>query len=481
MEYRKNDLVTLKIDDFTTEGEGIGKAEGFTVFVKDTVPGDLITARLVGIKKNYAYGRLTEIIRASDHRVSPRCEISRPCGGCQLQSLSYGEQLSFKTGKVKKNLERIGGFSPESITYEPIIGMEHPWRYRNKAIYPVGRGKEGKPTAGFYAGRTHSIVACGDCRIGAQENSEIVQCVLAYMEKFHVQPYDENTGKGLIRHIQIRKSFSCKESIVCLVINGRTIPKEKELIRALSALKTVSGISLSRNEKRTNVILGDEVRLLWGKPAIRDTIEDLSFMISPQSFFQVNPVQTLQLYRKVREYCALTGRETVWDLYCGTGTISLFVAAQAKRVLGVEIVPQAVRDARENAAANHIHNVSFIEGAAEKIVPMIRSDDHLTADVVIIDPPRKGCAASLLETILEMDPSRIVYVSCDSATLARDLRFLCTEKYEIKAVCPVDMFPHTTHIETVCLLSNRKPDTKVRIDVDLEDYYRIKDSKKNQN
>ena len=486
MEYRKNDMVTLDIVDCGTNGEGIGKADGFTVFVKDAVIGDQVTAKIMKAKKNYGYGRLMEILKPSPDRVEPICPSARQCGGCQLQALSYEKQLAFKAEKVRGHLERIGGFS--DLPMEPIIGMDDPFHYRNKAQFPVGKNKEGHIITGFYAGRTHSIIENRDCALGVPENQEILNRVVSYMEKYHIEPYDETTGKGLIRHIFTRCGYYTGQLMVCMIINGTSIPHQQELVDSLREIPGMTSITLNVNKKRNNVILGDQMKLLWGQEYITDKIGDISYQISPLSFYQVNPQQTWKLYSKALEYADLHGEETVWDLYCGIGTISLFLAQKAKYVRGVEIVPAAIEDARRNARLNHIENAEFYVGKAEEILPDYYekyAQDHpgetARADVIVVDPPRKGCDETLLDTIVEMQPKKVVYVSCDSATLARDLKYLCERGYQVESVCPVDMFPMTVHVETVCLLSNRKPDTKVRIDVDLEDYYRIKDEEKNQN
>ena len=453
MEYRKNDMVTLEIVDCGTDGEGIGKADGFTVFVKDAVIGDSVTAKIMKAKKNYGYGRLIEVLKPSPYRIEPVCPSARQCGGCQLQALAYQEQLAFKEKKLKGHLERIGGFT--DIPMEPIIGMEEPYHYRNKAQFPVGRNKDGRIVAGFYAGRTHSIIENRDCALGVKVNQEILDRVLAHMERFHIEPYNEVTGKGLVRHVFIRYGFFTDEIMVCLVINGQQIPHEKELICSLRELKGMTSICLNINKKRNNVILGEQIKVLWGQGYITDKIGNISYEISPLSFFQINPYQTWKLYSKALEYADLHGEETVWDLYCGIGTISLFLAQQAKFVRGVEIVPAAIEDARRNAELNDITNVEFFVGKAEEVLPREYEKNGVYADVIVVDPPRKGCDEVLLQTILKMQPERVVYVSCDSATLARDLRYLCNHGYELRKVCGVDQFPQTTHVETVVLLGRK--------------------------
>ena len=495
MEFRKNDIVTLEIVDCGTDGEGIGKADGFTVFVKDAVIGDTVTAKIMKAKKNYGYGRLMEILKPSPYRVEPVCPSARQCGGCQLQAVSYEEQKVFKEKKLRGHLERIGGFT--DLPMEPLIGMDEPYHYRNKAQFPVGRNKEGKIVTGFYAGRTHAIIENRDCALGIPENKDVLDRVIAHMEKYNIAPYDEVTGKGLVRHVFVRHGYFTGELMVCLVVNGQDLPHQKELIEKLREIPGMTSISLNINKKRSNVILGDKVKTIWGKEYITDKIGDISYEISPLSFFQVNPQQTWKLYSKALEYADLHGEETVWDLYCGIGTISLFLAQKAKFVRGVEIVPAAIEDARRNAKLNNIENVEFFVGKAEEVLPAEYEKNGVYADVIVVDPPRKGCDEMLLKTILKMQPKRVVYVSCDSATLARDLRFLCDNGYELKKVCGVDQFPQTVHVETVVLLSQhrdkstcldergsrqiemqasrlasllaQKPDDTIEIDLDLDE------------
>ena len=472
----KNEVFTAEITDLTSEGEGVGKTGGFTWFIKGTVPGDTVTASVMKVKKTYGYARAVEVIKASPDRVEARCPIAGPCGGCQLQGLSYEAQLRFKAEKVKAAVTRIGGFSDGTFETEPIIGMEDPWRYRNKAQYPVSRAKDGRIIAGFYAGHTHSVIGCTDCLIGAETDGAILRVVTGFMEKYGIEPYDEETRRGLLRHVLIRTSRAFGEILVCLVINGDSIKCADKLVEALvTAVPEVSTVCLNINKENTNVILGDTVKCLFGSGYITDTIGGVSFRISPQSFFQVNPVQVEKLYGKALEYAGLTGGETVWDLYCGVGTISLFMARHAGRVFGVEVVPQAIENAKENAALNGITNAFFTVGKAEEITPLwlkgakcvegtVLSDtlacvkknrplDTPYPDVVCVDPPRKGCDAACLNAILQASPERIVYVSCDPASLARDLKILAAGGYELKKLCPVDMFPHTVHVESVVLLS----------------------------
>ena len=450
MEFKKNDSVTVSVTDMGQDGEGIGKAEGYTLFIKDAVVGDKVRAKVIKAKKNYGYARLMEVLEPSPDRVEPRCSCARQCGGCQIQALSYQRQLQFKEEKVRNVLERIGGF--EKIPLQPIIGMENPYRYRNKAQFPIGTDREGRPIAGFYAGRTHSIIPQEDCVLGVRENKAILEVILGFMEEFSIPAYREEEGSGLVRHVLIRYGFATKEIMVCVVINGDRLPKAEILAERLSDIAGMTSISINKNKRRTNVILGEEVEVIWGRPFIEDVLDGVRYQISPLSFYQVNPVQTKVLYEKALQYAGLHGTETVWDLYCGIGTISLFLARQAGKVYGVEIVPQAIEDARRNAALNGMENVEFMVGKAEEILPEKYEKEGVSADVIVVDPPRKGCDPELLDTMLQIRPKRIVYVSCDPATLARDLKLLCAGGYKLQKVQPVDQFPHSVHVENVCLL-----------------------------
>lgn len=478
MEYKKNDTVIVTIEDMGSDGEGIGKVDGFTLFVKDAVIGDIVEAKIMKAKKNYAYARLEKVITPSPFRVEPQCAYHRQCGGCQVQALAYEKQLEFKANKVRNHLLRIGGFEQELLdtVMEPIVGMEEPYHYRNKAQYPVGTDKNGEIITGFYAGRTHSIISNTECYLGVPGNKEILECILDYMKQNRVTAYNEETGEGCVRHVLIRTGFTGGEIMVCLVINGRDkkrckadeyLPAQEVLLESLTKIAGMTSISVSINTEKTNVIMGREIHTIWGEPTISDVIhvrnmsregypltgQELCFKISPLSFYQVNPVQTEKLYSLALEYAGLTGQETVWDLYCGIGTISLFLANKAKQVYGVEIVPQAIEDARENAKRNGITNAEFFVGKAEEVLPEKYEKEGIYADVIVVDPPRKGCDEACLNTMLKMRPERIVYVSCDSATMARDVKILCDGGYELKKVRPVDQFGHTVHVETVCLLS----------------------------
>ena len=474
----KNDIVTVEITDIGVSGEGIGHVDGYTLFIKDAVIGDVVEAKVMKAKKNYGYARLMKVITPSEYRVEPKCAFARRCGGCQIQEMSYDRQLVFKDQKIRGNLERIGGFTKEQIdtVMQPVVGMEHPFGYRNKAQFPFGTDKEGNPITGFYAGRTHDIIANTDCALGVEQNKEILEIILQYMRENKIKSYDEKTGKGLIRHALIRYGFKTKEIMVCLVVNGKKLPKAERLIEKLIQIEGMTSITISPNTRRDNVIMGDSYEILWGQGYITDYIGNVKYQISPLSFYQVNPVQTEKLYGLALEYADLKGDETVWDLYCGIGTISLFLAQKAKQVYGVEIVPQAIDDAKENAKINAIDNAEFFVGKAEEVLPEYYTEyerehngETAHADVIVVDPPRKGCDETLLKTIVKMQPEKVVYVSCDSATLARDLKYLCANGYEIKMCRGVDQFPQSVHVETVVLLSRKTPDDTIEVDLDLDE------------
>ena len=461
MEYKKDDLITLVIDDMGIDGAGIGKIDGFPFFVKDAVIGDKIEAKIMKVKKGYAYARLINIIVPSEERTEPKCQYHKQCGGCQIQALDYKKQLLFKTDKVKNNLQRIGGFSHVLLEkiMEPIVGMDlegqSPYHYRNKAQFPIGTDKNGEIITGFYAGRTHDIIPNMDCALGVEENRRILEAVVQYMKENKVTAYNETTGKGLVRHVLIRKGFATGELMTCVIINGDRLPRQDKLIDDLAKVEGMTSISISINKERTNVIMGRSCRVIWGNETITDVIGGIRFFISPLSFYQVNPVQTEKLYSLALEYAGLTGNEIVCDLYCGIGTISLFMAKRAKKVYGIEIVEQAIEDARKNAARNQIDNAEFYAGKAEEVLPRLYKEKGLKADVICVDPPRKGCDEECLATMVEMAPERIVYVSCDSATLARDLKYLCANGYSLERIRPVDMFPHTVHTECVVWIQRK--------------------------
>jgi 23S rRNA (uracil1939-C5)-methyltransferase len=447
---KKDDVIVLKIEDMGVDGEGIGKLDGLTFFVKDAVIGDTVEAKIMKMKKSYGYARLLQVLEPSEVRVEPRCSFARQCGGCQLQAMDYAAQLDFKAKKVWNNLIRIGGFT--DLPKPEILGMEDPWRYRNKAQFPFGMDKEGHVVTGFYAARTHSIIPCTQCFLGVEENQVILEKILAHMERYHIPAYDEKTGKGYLRHVLIRKGFTSGELMVCLIVNGRNFPKMERLADELSQIPGMTSITINVNTKNTNVIMGTEMIPVWGQGSITDSIGNVKYQISPLSFYQVNPVQTKKLYETALEFADLKGNETVWDLYCGIGTISLFLAQKAGKVYGVEIVPEAIADAKRNADLNGFANTEFFVGKAEEVLPQKYREEGIQADVIVVDPPRKGCDEAALETMVKMEPERIVYVSCDSATLARDLKYLCGNGYRLEKVTACDMFPGTVHVEVVTCL-----------------------------
>ena len=457
----KNQEFIVTIEDMSEDGAGIGKLDGYIWFIKDAVIGDVVRAKAMKMKKSYGFARLMEVIEPSKDRVEPRCPVARQCGGCQLQAMDYEAQLQFKERKVLNHLMRIGGFSREEIPMLPIMGMKDPWRYRNKAQFPFGKDKEGAIIAGFYAGRTHSIIQAEDCFLGVEENPRILKAIREFMVQEGIEPYDETSHTGLIRHVLIRKGFETGELMVCLVINGKSLPGAGKLVERLLGLDVGTGakmtsISYSLNQEKTNVIMGKEIVDLYGPGYITDFIGDVKYQISPLSFYQVNPIQTKVLYGTALEYAGLTGDEIVWDLYCGIGTISLFLAQKAKQVYGVEIVPQAIEDARRNAKLNNMDNVRFFVGKAEEVLPEQFEKEKIHADVIVVDPPRKGCDRICLDTILKMQPDRVVYISCDSSTLARDLRYLADGGYVMDKVRACDMFAGTCHCECVVKLEGKK-------------------------
>ena len=561
--YKKNDLVVLEITDLTEEGQGVGKCDGLVFFVKGTVMGDLVEARILKVKKNYAYAKVEKLLQASPYRVPPLCPVAGKCGGCQLQHLSYEKELAWKEDRIAQSLIRIAGISEEEVRKrgEGILGGETV-RYRNKAQYPVQNGKElhvgkgqigensgldGKEKTakncivdgkrevninsmsvvrkelsglkmGFYGFHSHHIIEAEDCLINSAENPLILNCIKDWAREYKISGYEEETGKGLLRHIFLRKGFSTGEILLCLVLNGKNLPHAKELWEKLLGLPLrveagglqrgaevscrmdaeseadvhckengkiqgrIVGLCININEGRGNAILGRETLCLYGKDNIEDKIGELSFSISVPSFYQVNPVQTEKIYGKALEYAALTGEETVWDCYCGIGTISLFLAQKAKQVYGLEIVPEAIENAKKNAEKNGFHNAEFYVGAAEEVLPKWVEEQkrELSAkgadcgigdmvDVVSLDPPRKGCDEACLSAVLELSPKRIVYVSCDPGSLARDMKYLGEGGYVLEKWVGIDNFPRTGHVETVVLLSKLDVDKHIDVEIKLDE------------
>ncbi|KGP78547.1 MULTISPECIES: 23S rRNA (uracil(1939)-C(5))-methyltransferase RlmD [unclassified Paenibacillus] len=487
----KNEETVIDIIGMNHDGEGVGRANGYTLFVQGALPGETVRVRVMKTKKQYGYAKLLEIVKASPDRVSAPCPIYDQCGGCQIQHMSYAGQLAWKRQLVVDNLQRIGklnvlvedaeqAIEPEQTSTEeqmngsnrirlrmegvmneedaeqgirvlPTMGMDEPWRYRNKAQVPIGSA-EGGLVGGFYAKGSHRIIDMDTCLIQHEHNDEVVAKVKELGSHLGISAYNEETGRGLLRHVVVKKAFRTGEMMLVLVTNGRDIPHKDEWIGSIrEAIPHVASICQNVNKKQTNVIFGDETRVLWGRDVIYDYIGDVQFAISARSFYQVNPVQTEVLYGKTVEYAGLSGKETVIDAYCGIGTISLFLAQHADQVYGVEIVPEAIEDARSNAMLNEMKNVKFEVGASEDVIPRWK-EQGIEADVIVVDPPRKGCDPRLLDTILEMKPERVVYVSCNPSTLARDLRVLEDGGYRTVEVTPVDMFPHTVHVESVAML-----------------------------
>ena len=536
---QKNDLIMLEITDLTEEGQGVGKKDGLVFFVKDSVMGDKVEARILKVKKNYAYAKVENLLEASPHRIAPLCPVAGKCGGCQLQHLSYEKELAWKEDRIAQSLIRIAGLSPEEVERkkEGILGGVLS-RYRNKAQYPVQSRKEirsGGATSvsdwkvdgkwpgknkieakekssdlsmGFYGFHSHRIIETEDCLINSAENPLILECIKEWAKEYKISGYEEETGKGLLRHIFLRKGFSTGEILLCLVLNGKSLPHGKELWENLQGLLlsaeegdlqreedvscgmdaqsqedvycgkngtvqgSIVGLCVNINEGSGNAILGRETLCLYGKDSIEDKIGELSFSISVPSFYQVNPVQTEKIYGKALEYAALTGEETVWDCYCGIGTISLFLAQKAKQVYGLEIVPEAIENAKKNAEKNGLQNAEFFVGAAEEVLPKWVEEQKREGkdvgnlvDVVSLDPPRKGCDEACLSAVLELSPKRIVYVSCDPGSLARDIKYLGEGGYKLEKWVGIDNFPRTGHVETVVLLFKIDVDKHINVEI----------------
>ncbi|MBA4538351.1 23S rRNA (uracil(1939)-C(5))-methyltransferase RlmD [Bacillus aquiflavi] len=445
----KNQYVDAVFEDLTHDGAGVAKIDGYPIFVPSGLPGERAKVKVIKVNKGYAIGRLIEIYEQSPARVEAACPIYKQCGGCQLQHLQYGEQLKWKEKHVRDVIERIGKL--KDVKIHPTLGMSDPWRYRNKAQVPIGE-REGGLIAGFYQKRSHEIIEMDECFIQQQKNDNTVQTVKQICQRYGISAYDEDKNKGILRHIIVRHGFKTGEVMIVFITRTENLPYKKELINdIITRIYGVKSIIQNINGKRTNVILGKETKVLWGREVIYDYIGNVKFVISARSFYQVNPEQTKVLYEKALQYAQLSGEETVIDAYCGIGTISLFLAEKAKKVYGVEIVPEAIEDANRNAKLNQITNVEFAVGAAETVIPKWYKQG-VQADVLVVDPPRKGCDEALLETIVNMKPKRVVYVSCNPATLARDLRILEDGGYKTSEIQPVDMFPQTGHVECVALI-----------------------------
>jgi 23S rRNA (uracil1939-C5)-methyltransferase len=452
MMVEKNKDYIIDITGMGYEGEGVGKVDNFTIFVQGALLGETVKVKIVKVAKNYAHGKLLEVIKSSEHRAEPVCSIYKRCGGCQMQHMSYEGQLEFKTQRVKEVIERIGKL--EDVVIHKTLGMKEPYRYRNKVQLPVGK-INGEVKIGFYAPRSHDIIGMDTCHIQDEVADKVVKLTKEWIIKHNIETYDEEKECGNVRHIMIRRGFKTGEVMVVIVTREEKLPFADEFVKLMiDNVEGLKSVVQNINSRKTNVILGDKNKTLWGEDVITDYIGEFRFNISPLSFFQVNPIQTEVLYGKALEYASLTGDETVFDAYCGTGTISLFLSQKAKKVYGVEIVPEAIEDAKKNAAQNGVDNVEFLVGESEKVIPEL-IEKGIRADVIVVDPPRKGCERSLLEAISKIEPKRIVYVSCDPATLARDLGILKDLGYRTVEIQPVDMFPQTAHVECVVLIEKK--------------------------
>ncbi len=468
-QLKKNQIITLEIDALGSQGEGIGRHEGIAVFVPATAPGDKIEARLLKVKKNLAYAKIESITEPSPDRIESGCKGFPQCGGCAYRHISYEAECRAKEQRVADAMRRIGGID---ITPERFAACDAVGRYRNKAQLPCAPDKNGKPCFGFFAGHTHRVVSVGDCALQPEGFAAIAAAVAEYMTRRRVTVYSEQTHSGTLRHLYMRRSVSTGETMVCLVINGKNLPAEEELVSAVRAAdSSVSGVLVNSNRERTNVILGGDCRVLWGSEYITDSLLGVSFRISPLSFFQVNPPQAERLYAIAAEYAGVDEDTTLLDMYCGAGTIGLTMARKVKKLIGVEIVAPAVEDARENARLNGIDNAEFICADASRAAEMLAERGE-RPDVIIVDPPRKGCDEALLDCIAGMSPRRLVYVSCDPATLARDCARMAERGYRVEKLSAVDMFPRTVHVETVALLSREKAHDYVRISVHTKDLKR---------
>ncbi len=448
MEIKKNDDIKLNIEALTNEGAAVGHYNGVAVFVRGAVPGDEIIAHIIKVSKRYCIGIIRDILTESEHRIEPDCPVCDKCGGCSFRNVSYGEELRYKKSRVIDAVTRIGHLD---IPVKDTVGADSTAHYRNKAQYPVYI-ENGELQAGFYAYKSHRIVPCADCKLQNEAFKECLDVFSKWVKRADISSYDEKTGRGLLRHIYLRRAEVTGEIMACAVINGDSLPEADYLIENLSAVDGMKSICFNTNKDNTNVILGEKTVTLWGSDTICDELLGKRFEISPASFYQVNHAQCEKLYTAAKDYAALTGEETLVDLYCGAGTIGLTMAESAKRVFGIEIVPEAVENAKRNAEINGVNNAEFFCGDAYEGARELKRRG-ITPDIIVLDPPRKGCSPELLDTIEQMNPKRIVYVSCDSATLARDLAILDEKGFKAQEITPVDMFPRTPHVETVCLLS----------------------------
>ena len=470
MEIKKNDKFTVTIEDMGEDGAGIGRVDGYIWFVKDALIGDTIEASAMKMKKNYGFARLVRVITPAKGRVEAKCPVARACGGCQLQELDYKEQLKFKEKKVYNHLKRIGGMEnlflpeeaeqaagvPDAVVMEPIIGMEDPYYYRNKVHAAFGRDRKGNVISGIYEEKSHRIVSVDDCMIEDKKSQEIIRTIRGMLKSFKIKTYDEDTGYGLLRHVLVRRGFSTGEIMVVLVTVSPIFPSKNNFVKALrKEHPEITTVVLNVNDRQTSMVLGDRNIVLYGPGFIKDRLMGLTFRISPSSFYQVNPVQTEVLYGKAMEFAAMTGKERVIDAYCGTGTIGIIASGNARDVIGVELNRDAIRDARMNARENKIRNVRFVPGDAGWFMEGMAAEGE-KVEVVLMDPPRSGSDRKFLHSLLTLSPEKIVYVSCNPETLARDLACLTKRDYLVKKMQPVDMFPLTDSVEVVCLLENRR-------------------------
>ena len=449
--FARGQIIDLTVTGLGSTGEGVGKTEGFTVFAVGALPGENVKVKLNIVKKNYAKGQVIKIVQASPYRVEPKCPVYKQCGGCQLQHLSYEQQLAMKRQHVIDALERIGHC--ENLQVEPVLGEKDPWHYRNKMQVPVAQGAKGKLAIGCFAAATHKVIDVESCLIQNELNNKLAQIVRGWMKKYGITAMDENTHKGMVRHIMGRVGVQTGEVMAVLITNVPKVPRLEELGQMLA--QGVTGFTTlvqNINTKPNNIILGMENKVITGPGFIKDKLGTFTFNISPLSFFQVNTKQAEVLYGKALEFAELTGQENVVDVYCGTGTITLFLAQKAKAALGIEIVPEAIQDAKENAKNNNVSNVNFICGDAAKELPKL-AKEGVRLDVIVLDPPRAGCEGTVLEAIAEVAPKKVVYVSCNPASLARDVAILRDKGYALQKVQPVDMFPQSSHVESVCLMS----------------------------
>ena len=461
MELAKNQEHTVTIEGYGEGGMGVARIDGRVVFVHGALRGEKCRVLILKTLKSVAFAKVIEVLEPSGERITPDCPYFPRCGGCTYRHIRYEEELRLKRQRVQDNLSRIGG---SDVTVEEILGAQDTLRYRNKAQYPVS--KDG--AVGFYRARTHEVIECERCLLVKPEADAAAEALRAYMQSCHVAGYDEKTGRGLVRHLYVR-SNEAGESLICVLVNGDKLPKEDRLVALLrDACPKCTGIVLGTNTKKGNVILGDRYRTLWGEDRLEDTLCGKTFRLSVPSFYQVNRVQAERLYAKAIEFAGLTGQESVLDLYCGAGTITLALSDHAKKVLGAEIVPEAIDDARENAARNGVKNVEFFCGDASDVAKKL-ARENLRPDVITVDPPRKGLAADVVESIAEMQPQRVVYVSCDSATMARDVKRFAGLGYSARRACAVDMFPRADHVETVCLLSKLQSKEHIEIEVKMDE------------